>query len=247
MTSGTNTATMQLIKEVQNGNEQKMEILLLENEGLIRLVSKRFANRSIEPEDLYQICSIGFIKAVRNFDTSLGLCFSTYAVPTMCGEVKRFLRDDGMVKVSRRLKSLAYAIYQAEEKWEQQYREKPTVSQLAQLLDTTEEEIMLALDATKPTESLYSVVSQGDSAAVYLIDLLENGNHGSEGEYERLLDSESVRSAINTLTPDEQTIIRLRYFKEMSQSKVAEVVGVSQVQISRQEKKIIEKLRNILL
>lgn len=244
MESGTNTATMQLIKEVQNGDEQKMEILLLENEGLIRLVSKRFSNRSIDPEDLYQICSIGFIKAVRKFDTTLGLCFSTYAVPTMCGEVKRFLRDDGIVKVSRHLKSLSYAIYQAEEQWEQKHGEKPTVSQLAEQLETTEEEILLAIDAAKPPESLYSVVCEGDSAPVYLIDLLENGSKG--GEFERLLDLEAVRSALNTLSTEEQTIIRLRYFKEMTQSKVAEVVGVSQVQISRQEKRILEKLRNIL-
>lgn len=245
MESGTNTATMQLIKEVQNGDEQKMEILLSENEGLIRLVSKRFSNRSIDPEDLYQICSIGFIKAVRKFDLSLGLCFSTYAVPTMCGEVKRFLRDDGIVKVSRHLKSLSFAIYQAEEQWEQKHGEKPTVSQLAELLETTEEEILLAMDASKPPESLYSVVCEGNSSPVYLIDLLENGTKG--GEFDRLLDSEAVRSALDTLTAEEQTIIRLRYFKEMTQSKVAEVVGVSQVQISRQEKRILEKLRNILL
>ncbi len=244
MESGTNAATMQYIEAVQNGDEQKMEVLLLENEGLIRLVSKRFSNRAIDPEDLYQICSIGFIKAVRNFDTSLGLCFSTYAVPTMCGEVKRFLRDDGIVKVSRQLKSLSCAIYQAEEQWEQQHGEKPTVSQLAEMLETTEEEIILAIDSSKPPESLYSVVCEGDSSPVYLIDLLENGAKG--GEYESFLDTESVRSAISLLSTDEQTIIRLRYFKEMTQSKVAAIMGVSQVQISRQEKKILEKLRNIL-
>ena len=173
MESGTNTATMQYIKAVQNGDEQKMEILLLENEGLIRLVSKRFLNRAIDSDDLYQICCIGFMKAVRNFDTSLGLCFSTYAVPTMCGEVKRFLRDDGIVKVSRKLKSLSYAIYQVEEAWEQQYGEKPTVSQLANILETTEEEVVLAIDSAKPPESLYSVVCEGDSSPTYLIDVLE--------------------------------------------------------------------------
>ena len=244
MESGTNTATMQYIKAVQNGDEQKMEVLLLENEGLIRLVSKRFSNRTIDPEDLYQICSIGFMKAVRNFDTSLGLCFSTYAVPTMCGEVKRFLRDDGIVKVSRQLKSLSYAIYQAEERWEQQYGEKPTVSQLAALLETTEEEIVLAIDSAKPPESLYSVVCEGDSSPVYLIDVLEGREQG--GEFESFLDTESVRSAIGLLSAEEQTIIRLRYFKEMTQSNVAAILGVSQVQVSRQEKKILEKLRNIL-
>ena len=244
MESGTSAATMQYIKAVQNGDEQKMELLLLENEGLIRLVSKRFSNRAIDPEDLYQICSIGFIKAVRNFDTSLGLCFSTYAVPTMCGEVKRFLRDDGIIKVSRKLKSLSFAVYQAEEKWEQQHGVKPTVSQLAETLEATEEEIILAIDSAKPTESLYSVVCEGDSTPVYLIDLLESGTQG--GEYENFLDTESVRNAMNFLDANERTLVQLRYFKELTQSKVAEIMGVSQVQISRQEKKILEKLRNIL-
>ncbi len=246
MASGDSTATMQLIKEVQNGDENKMEILLTQNEGLIRLVAKRFANRGMDTEDIYQICSIGFIKAVRKFDLSLGLCFSTYAVPTMCGEVKRFLRDDGILKVSRKLQELSMQIYRAEEKWLQDKGDKPTVGELATLLETTEEEIVLALDAARPPDSLYSVINDESSNPIYLIDVVEGQGEREQGEFELILERESVQHAVRALNESERTLIGLRYFKELTQSKTAQVMGISQVQVSRLEKKILEKMRGFL-
>lgn len=246
MESGESTATMQLIKEVQNGDESKMEILLSQNEGLIRCVTKRFMNRGVDVEDLFQICSIGFIKAVRKFDVTLGLCFSTYAVPTMCGEVKRFLRDDGIMKVSRKLQELSLRIHRAEEEWMTSKGCKPTVSELSSLLETSEEEIVLAMDSARPPESLYSVVNQDGSSPVYLIDVIEGQGDREQVELDAVLEKESVRIAVQGLSVSERKLIGLRYFKEMTQSKTAEILGISQVQVSRLEKKILEKMRSIL-
>lgn len=246
MRSGENTATMQLIQEVQNGDENKMELLLELHEGLIRCVTNRFTNRGVEHDDLYQICCIGFIKAVRKFDLKLGLCFSTYAVPTMCGEIKRFLRDDGIMKVSRKLQELSLQIYRIQETRRNERAPAPSVSELAVLLQTTEEEIVLAQESARPPESLYSVLHEDGHNPVFLIDVLEGAGEQEQMDYERILEKESIRSAMERLTPEEQRLVGLRFYKEMTQSKTAEILGISQVQVSRLEKKILQKMRETL-
>lgn len=246
MGSGENTATMQLIQEVQNGDENKMEQLLALHEGLIRCVTKRFTNRGVENEDLYQICCIGFIKAVRKFDLSLGLCFSTYAVPTMCGEIKRFLRDDGFVKISRKLQELSLQIYRIQEQRRADNMPAPSLSELAALLNTTEEEVVLAQESARPPESLHSVLREEGHNPIFLIDVLEATGEKESGEYERILEKESVRVALNNLSDAERRLVGLRFYKEMSQSKTAEILGISQVQVSRLEKKILQKMRETM-
>lgn len=246
MKSGENTATMQLIQEVQNGDENKMEKLLMLHEGLIRCVSKRFANRGVESEDLYQICCIGFIKAVRKFNLELGLCFSTYAVPTMCGEIKRFLRDDGILKVSRKLQELSLQIFRIQEERRMAQVQAPSLSELAKLLETTEEEIVLAQESVRPPESLHSILHEDGNHPVFLIDVLEGAGEREQGEYERIVERESVRSAMDVLNEDERRLVGLRFYKNMTQSKTAEIMGVSQVQVSRLEKRILQKMRDVL-
>lgn len=228
-----------LIKLAQNGDKVALEEITLQNKGLIWASARRFLGRGVDIEDLFQIGAIGLIKAVNKFDTSYDVEFSTYAVPMILGEIRRFLRDDGIVKVSRNLKEIAYSAKATAEKIYLKEGREATVSEIAETINSTEGEVMLSLEATQPTESIFRSIHDGDNSQILLIDKLNSGAN----EEDKLLTNMALRQAIDTLPSREKQILLLRYYKEKTQSEVAKIMGVSQVQISRIEKKLLGILR----
>ena len=206
-----------------------------DNMGLVYSVVKRFVGRGTEYEDLVQIGSIGLIKAAKHFDESRGYCFSTYAVPMIIGEIKRFLRDDGSVKVSRTLKEHAGKIGYATEKLSKNLRRSPTLSELEKETGLTKEEIGRALDAVKPCTSVYEQNEDGS----YVLDKIVTKESEEEKNIERIF----LKELLDSLDNRSRKVILLRYFKEETQQQVADRLGVSQVQVSRIEKKVLETLR----
>lgn len=230
---------LELIKLAQNGDEKAIEIIIEENSGLIWSVVRRFLNRGCDLEDLYQIGSIGLLKCIKNFDTNYAVKFSTYAVPMIMGEIKRFLRDDGIIKISRPLKEIATKAKYMRDVLTKKNNEEPTINELAIAIDVSVEDLVLALDADRDVESLYSTVYQSDGKSVYLIDKLELKNDNQEN----IVDNIVLKDIIKNLEPRERDIITLRYFEDKTQSQVAKIIGVSQVQVSRIEKKVLSKIR----
>lgn len=228
-----------LIKLAQNGDKAALEELTLQNKGLIWASARRFLGRGADLEDLFQIGAIGLIKAVNKFDTSYNVEFSTYAVPMILGEIRRFLRDDGIIKVSRSLKELAYSAKTVSEKIYLKEGREATISELAEVIGSTEGEIMLSFEATQPTESIFKSIHDGENSQVLLIDKLNSNTCEEDG----LLTSMALKEAIDSLPSREKQILLLRYYKEKTQSEVAKIMGVSQVQISRIEKKLLGILR----
>ena len=227
-----------LIDLVKAGDNSACERLVEENSGLIWSVVRHFLGRGVETEDLFQIGCIGFLKAIKGFDTEYGTQFSTYAVPKISGEIRRFLRDDGTIKVSRGIKEQAQKIKCARNELEQSLGREPSLSELSELTGLSPEDIAAAETATGPTHSLqYESGDDGFS--------LENilGDYGQE---ERLIDRFSLDEAIKKLPEKEQMIISLRYFHGLTQDRTSRTVGVSQVQVSRLERKAIEQLRSYL-
>lgn len=227
------------IKKAQNGDSEAENYIVSQNLGLVRSVVKRFLNRGCEYEDLMQIGSIGLLKAIKKFDSSYNVRFSTYAIPMIIGEIKRFLRDDGLIKVSRNLKEIAIKANTYRENIEKNCGREPTISELAAELDIPAEDLIMAMDSINSTQSLYDVIYQDDGSPVLLIDKIQNVNI----EDTNLIDRIALKEVISTLEPRERQIIMLRYFNEKTQSQVAEMLGISQVQVSRIEKKILDKLR----
>ena len=233
--------TLELIKQAQAGDHTARELLISENMGLIWSIVKRFTNRGYEAEDLFQIGAIGLLKCIDKFDHSFDVRFSTYAVPMIMGEIKRFIRDDGMIKVSRPLKELASKAKITRETWTKKNGREPTITELASAIETTVEELVVALEAGCEVESLYSTIHQGDGNPIYLIDKLDqNQNHETN-----MVDLIALRQMIDTLKPKERQIIIMRYFKDKTQSEVAKMVGISQVQVSRIEKKVLKSMREM--
>jgi len=230
------------IKKAQNGDTDAENYIVSQNLGLVRSVVKRFLNRGCEYEDLVQIGSIGLLKAIKKFDTSYNVRFSTYAIPMIIGEIKRFLRDDGIIKVSRSLKEIAIKANACKENIEKNYGREPTISEIAAELDIPAEDLIMAMDSLNSIQSLYDVIHQDDSSPVLLIDKIQNENLEDSG----LIDKIALREMLATLEPRERQIIILRYFNEKTQCQVAEMLGISQVQVSRIEKKILDKLRKRL-
>ncbi|WP_250277813.1 RNA polymerase sporulation sigma factor SigF [[Clostridium] colinum] len=230
---------LELIKLAQNGDDKAVEIIIEQNSGLIWSVVKRFLNRGYDAEDLFQIGSIGLLKCIKKFDTNYEVKFSTYAVPMIMGEIKRFLRDDGLIKVSRPLKEIATKAKYMRDTLTKDNNEEPTINELAIAIDVSVEDLVLALDADREVESLYSTVYQNDGKSVYLIDKLELKNDNQE----KIVDSIVLKDIIEKLDPREKTVINLRYFEDKTQSQVAKLIGVSQVQVSRIEKKVLAKIR----
>ena len=212
-----------------------------ENEGLIWCVVKRFYGRGLESEDLFQIGSIGLLKAIDKFDLSYDVKFSTYAVPMISGEIKRFLRDDGMIKVSRTLKELSYKIFQTREKLLDLLGREPTIEELAEKMQIDKEEIVEALEAGSEVESIYKPIHQKEGNEIRLMDKLEEKEHREE----KILDHMLLQQLLGTLEKEERTLIYMRYFQDKTQSQVGKELGISQVQVSRMEKKIMENLRKI--
>lgn len=231
--------TLELIKLSQEGNKEARDRVVTENVGLVWSIVRRFANRGHEMEDLFQIGSIGLIKAIDKFDTSYEVKFSTYAVPMITGEIKRFLRDDGMIKVSRSLKETATKIRAVREHFSNTHGREPTIEEIEAELNIDRDEIVMALDTGAEVESLYKTIYQGDGNPIYLIDKYIE----SKDESENLVDKLALREVIASLNEKEQEIIRLRYFKDKTQTDIAKELGISQVQVSRMEKRILKIMR----
>ena len=226
------------LKAARNGDNEAMGQMVRENSGLIWSVARRFFGRGAEPDDLYQLGCMGFIKAVRGFDDSFGTQFSTYAVPKIAGEIRRFLRDDGAVKVSRSLKERAAAVRAARLLLEQQLGREPAVSEISEQTGLSPEDIAACELATAPSESLQRESGEDGFTLEQML--------GDQGQEEKLVERVALREAVSRLPDRERSVIILRYFRAMTQSDAARVLGVSQVQISRLEKRAVEKLREEL-
>lgn len=231
--------TIALIKKSHDGDKDARERLVEENIGLVWCVVKRFYGRGTETEDLFQIGSIGLLKAIDKFDLSYDVKFSTYAVPMISGEIKRFLRDDGMIKVSRSLKELSYKSFQAREELTVQLGREPTLEELADKMQVKKEEIVQAMEAGIEVESLYRPVYQKEGSEIRLLDKLEE----KEQKEEKILDTMLLKQLLETLESQERQLIYLRYFADKTQAEIGKILGISQVQVSRMEKKIMEHLR----
>ena len=231
--------TIALIKKSHDGDKAAREQLVEENVGLVWCVVKRFYGRGTDAEDLFQIGSIGLLKAIDKFDLSYDVKFSTYAVPMISGEIKRFLRDDGMIKVSRSLKELAYKSVQAREKLMDRLGREPTLEELADETGAEKEELVQAMEAGGEVESLYRPIHQKEGSEIRLLDRIEE----REQREERILDTMVLKHLLETLDAKERQLIYLRYFADRTQSDVGKIMGISQVQVSRMEKRIIEELR----
>ena len=231
--------TIALIRKSHAGDEKAREQLVQENVGLVWCVVRRFYGRGTEKEDLFQIGSIGLLKAIDKFDTSYDVKFSTYAVPMISGEIKRFLRDDGMIKVSRSLKELAYRAGKAREELTDTLGREPTIEELSVFLKVEKEEIVQALEAGNEVESIYKPLPQKGGNEIRLMDKLEE----KESVEEQILNSMLLKELLETLDKEERQLIYLRYFQDKTQAAVGEMMGISQVQVSRLEKRIMERLR----
>lgn len=217
-----------------------------DNIGLVWSVVKRYMNRGTDAEDLFQIGSIGLIKAIRNFDLNYDVCFSTYAVPMIAGEIRRFLRDEGPIKVSRQIKELSIKIRNFTENFQIKNFREPTISEIADALSVNTEDVVVAIEASRIPESIYAAVDENAVNPEYLIDRILKADEEEKPEYEQLLNKMTIEKAMEELEENEKKIIQLRYFRDRTQSEIATEMGVSQVQVSRIEKKILIKMRQII-
>lgn len=231
--------TIVLIQKSHEGDKEARARLVEENTGLVWCVVKRFYNRGVEMEDLFQIGTIGLLKAIDKFDLNYDVKFSTYAVPMITGEIKRFLRDDGMIKVSRSLKELSYKAYLCREKLQERFGREPSVTELAGELGVEPEELMAALDASSEVESLHKPIYQSDGQEVSLMDRIP---WRAEPE-EEILDHLLLKELLGGLEKEERQLIYLRYFADRTQAQAGKELGISQVQVSRLEKKILKSMR----
>lgn len=231
-------STEEIIK-AQNNEEGAMNNIVIKNSGLIWSIVKRFCGRGYDAEELYQIGCIGFIKAIKRFDTSFEVKMSTYAVPYILGEIKRFLRDDNPIKVSRSVKELSIKIKQIQQEYLAKTGEEINVHQIAKILNTTKEEIAIAIDYTNPIESIDEVVEDEQIK-------IEKINIGKD-ESTQIVERIALKEAIEKLDVREKQIIILRYFRDKTQSQVAKIIGITQVQVSRIEKKILNSMREKLV
>jgi RNA polymerase sporulation-specific sigma factor len=232
------SSTEELIRRAQAGDRAAGEQLISENSGLIWSVARRFIGRGTETEDLYQLGCLGFLKAIEGFDTEFGTQFSTYAVPKIAGEIRRFLRDDGAIKVSRTLKEQSIAIKSMRSHLTAALGREPTLQEISRQTGLTPEEIAMAETATAGTESIHRTI--GDDGFS-----LENILADTESE-ETMLERIALRQAIEKLPEREALVINLRYFHALTQDRIAKVLSVSQVQVSRIEKKALSRLREYL-
>ncbi len=229
-----------LIQAAHDGDKAARDKLVADNMGLIWSIVRRFAGRGHEMEDLFQIGSIGLLKAIDKFDLSYDVKFSTYAVPMITGEIKRFLRDDGMIKVSRSLKEIAYKAKTAKEMMNNRLGREPTIDELAEELGICVEELAVALESGAEVESIYKTIYHGDGNTISLIDKIEE----TENDNEKLLNRLVLQELISALEPQEKRIITMRYFLDKTQTEIAKELGISQVQVSRLEKKILKSMRD---
>ncbi len=230
-----------LIAKAQNGDRAAMEQLISQNMGLVKNIARRFTGRNTEYEDLVQIGTIGMLKAAKSFDISFGTVFSTYAVPLIIGEIRRFLRDDGMIKVSRDVRKKGTTIMKAKEEFIRIHQREPKISELSELCGMSSEDIVYALDAVCPVYSLQETIGGEEDGTT-----LESLTPASENEIENMTDKLALSEAISKLDERSRQIVILRFYKDMSQQQTAEILGITQVKVSREEKKIFEFLRQEL-
>jgi len=231
-----------LIEKAQNGDKKALEELVANNLPLVSSISKRFLNRGYEYDDIFQIGCLGLVKAINNFDSKFGVKFSTYAVPMIMGEIKRFLRDDGIIKVSRSIKNTARKIHYDREALTKELNRDPTLEELSNYSGVNIEEILIATESTNSLQYLYDVIHQDDGSPVMLIDKLsETGTTDDEA-----LDKIALKDVLSSLDKKSRQVIILRYFKDNTQIQVANMLGISQVQVSRIEKKVLKVMKERL-
>ena len=240
MNSVLDQQTLMLITKAKAGDENAKTTLFEQNSPLIKSVIKRFIGKGIEYDDLYQIGTIGLLKAINNFDASFNVKFSTYVVPMVIGEVKRFMRDDGAIKVSRTIKTLNLKIKKYVDEYTKINFCKPTLQEIAQKFEIDEEEVIFAMDSASMPISIYTPL-EGDSNGLLLIDRLNQDN-----SHEKMIDNILLKETLKSLDNRDKKIILLRFFRDKTQSEIAKVLGVSQVQVSRLENKVLEKLKEKL-
>lgn len=233
--------TNSLIIRAKNGDEMAKEMLITENSPLIKSVIKKYLKKGIEFDDLYQLGSLGFLKAINNFDESFGVKFSTYAVPMIAGEIKRFIRDNGIIKVSRSTKQLNNHINRFIEEYISQYHESPSIETIAKKFEIDETEVVYAMDSAIKPISLYTMVGDDNGKEQYLIDKIED-----DKPIDKELDNELLYKIIKDLPLRDRKIIILRYFRDKTQKDIATELGVSQVQVSRLESRILQKIKEKL-
>lgn len=233
--------SIELLKKAKRGDKEAKDKLVSLNLGLVWNIVKRFNNRGYELEDLFQVGSIGLLKAIEKFDFSYDVKFSTYAVPMIMGEIRRYIRDDSPVRVARSLKELAYKIQKTQEELTNSLDREPTINELADSMGVPAEEIVMAMEASQAPLSLNEVMFQDDGSPIYLIDQID------ENEYRQniLVDRIALKEALSKLDKTERRIIILRYFKDMTQTEVAKALNMTQVQVSRLERKILAKVKDL--
>jgi len=236
------TYEYQLLEDAKNGNKESQNEFLEQNKGLVHLVVKRFLNRGTDTDDLIQLGMMGLYKAMKNFDFSYDVKFSTYAVPVISGEIKRFLRDDGIIKISRSTKELAAKIRKKSEEFEKKYLREPTVSEISKLVSASREDVILAINSTDMIASLDDSASKEDEKLLLLDKLSDDKNENEE----KIIDKLTLKEMLLELKVRERQVIVFRYFKEMTQENIAKILGISQVQVSRIEKKVLEILKSKL-
>ncbi|MEG0773191.1 RNA polymerase sporulation sigma factor SigF [Clostridium sp.] len=233
---------MQLIKLAKAGDKVALDYLIEMNLPLVSSISKKFLNRGYEYDDIFQIGCIGLVKAVNNFDDSFNVKFSTYAVPMIIGEIKRFLRDDGIIKVSRSVKNTARKLHYDKDTLTKKLGREPTIEELSQFSGIDKEEIIIALESSSSMQYLYDTIHQDDGAPVLLIDKLSEAYE----EDNEVIDKLALKEALTKLDMKSRQIILLRYFKDKTQIQVAKMMGISQVQVSRIEKKVLKLMKEKL-
>lgn len=233
--------TCELIRQAKEGNMEARSRLVEENVGLIWSVVRRFQGRGCDAEDLFQIGSIGLLKCIDHFDLNRDVRFSTYAVPLIVGEIKRFLRDDGMVKVSRSLKEINYKVKKETENYQKEHHRAPTLQEISATLQIEESDILMAMESGQEVSSLHQVIYQSDGDEIHLEDKIEQ----QADEIEKAVDRMYISQLLTSLQPEERELIEMRYFENKTQTAIAEKLGISQVQVSRLEKKILKKLKEL--
>jgi len=233
--------TLRYINLAKKGDNSAKETLLVNNSGLVKSIAKKFLNKGVEYDDLYQLACVGFLKAINNFNENFEVKFTTYAVPMIIGEIKRFLRDDGVIKVSRLIKMQAIKINRYIEEFKNENGIEPKISQIAIKFDISQEDVIFALDSNKLPISLYEKGDNGDEKTPDLIEKIP-----SEFDEEKLLDKIMFSTLIEKLPEREKKLIIMRFYRDKTQSETAKILGISQVQVSRLETKILEKFKNAI-
>ncbi len=236
---------LKLFELAKSGDKTAKEKIVSDNEGLVWSIARRFMGRGYDLEEIFQIGCIGLLKAIDRFDSNFQVQFSTYAVPLISGEIKRFLRDNGMIKVSRILKQNGYKISKAREELGTRFCREATIEEIAQMTGLTIEEIVMATEANREIESIYQTAYSSEGSEMYLVDkYVDEEKNGVESE--EVINRMLVEQALNSLEDREKKLIEMRYFQDKTQTQVAKEMGISQVQVSRMEKRLLTNMRKII-